>query len=690
MKKLFAMTAAVLLLFSVLLGIPAAYGQAPETGKTLDILFSHDTHSHLNTFTTVVEDEETDIGGFARANTLIKAQRAKDPDTLVIDGGDFSMGTLIQTVFETQAAELRMLGYMGYDVTTFGNHEFDYRSKGLANMLTSARTSGDAVPAIVVCNVDWDAMESAGLTEGQQLLKDAFAAYGVQDYTVLQKGDVRIAVVGVFGKDALSCAPTCELKFKDPVQAVKATVAEIKANENVDMIVCVSHSGTWDDPKKSEDELLAKGVPDLDLILSGHTHSRIREPIRHGDTYVVSCGEYGKNLGSLTMAQKADGRWQVTDYQLIPITADIPADAQTQEVIDRFMDTVDEDYLAQFGYTKDQVLAENDVVFSNLKDLGKVHTEHNLGDIIADAYVYAVENAADYDGVPVDLAVVPSGTVRDTYARGDIIADAYVYAVENAADYDGVPVDLAVVPSGTVRDTYARGDITVEQVFNSFSLGIGADGVPGYPLIEVYLTGKELRTAAEIDASVSDFMTTARLYCSGLNFTYNPHRLLLNKVTDVYLVKDGQRVELQDDKLYRIVADLYSGQMLSAVTDMSYGILSIVPKYADGTPIEDFEDVILTENGKELKGWDAIARYMASFEDTDGDGIGNVPDYYSTLHDRKKVEDSRSLSALLKKPNRFTFILLGIILTAVVLVVCLVLLLRKLVCKLRRRRKVLD
>ena len=428
-------------------------------------------------------------------------------------------------------------------------------------------------------------------------------------------------------------------------------MAEIKANENVDMIVCVSHSGTWDDPKKSEDELLAKGVPDLDLILSGHTHSRIREPIRHGDTYVVSCGEYGKNLGSLSMAQKADGRWQVTDYQLIPITADIPADADTQEVIDRFMDTVDADYLAQFGYTKDQVLAENDVVFSNLKDLGDVHTEHNLG---------------------------------------DIIADAYVYAVENAADYDGVPVDLAVVPSGTVRDTYARGDITVEQVFNSFSLGIGADGVPGYPLIEVYLTGKELRTAAEIDASVSDFMTTARLYCSGLNFTYNPHRLLLNKVTDVYLVKDGQRVELQDDKLYRIVADLYSGQMLSAVTDMSYGILSIVPKYADGTPIEDFEDVILTENGKELKGWDAIARYMASFEDTDGDGIGNVPDYYSTLHDRKKVEDSRSLAALLKKPNRFTFILLGIILTAVVLVVCLVLLLRKLVRKLRRRRKVLD
>ena len=74
-------------------------------------------------------------------------------------------------------------------------------------------------------------------------------------------------------------------------------------------------------------------------------------------------------------------------------------------------------------------------------------------------------------------------------------------------------------------------------------------------------------------------------------------------------------------------------------------------------------------------------------EDTDGDGIGNVPDYYNTLHDRKKVEDSRSLSALLKKPNRFAFILLGLILTVILLVVCLVLLLRKLVRKLRRRKK---
>lgn len=622
----------------------AAPGTAVDTA--VDIVFTHDTHSHLNTFTTMVDGLETELGGFARMNTLIEAQRAQNPDTLVIDGGDFSMGTLIQTVFETQAAELRMLGHLGCDVTTLGNHEFDYRSKGLANMLTSAQASGDAVPAMVVCNVDWDTMEAAGLTEGQQRLKDAFAAYGVSDYTVLEKGDVDIAVVGVFGKDALACAPTCELKFEDPIEAVKQTVADIKANEDVDMIVCVSHSGTWEDESKSEDELLAKAVPDLDLILSGHTHTELEKPIQHGSTYVVSCGEYGKNLGELTLTQQADGRWAMSAYELIPITSDIAVHAATQQTIDSFMDTVDTDYLARFGYTKDQVLAENDIVFSSQKDLENIHEEHNLG---------------------------------------DIIADAYVYAVENAADYDGVPVDLAVVPSGTVRDTYARGDITVEQVFNSFSLGIGADGVPGYPLISVYLTGREIRTAAEIDASVSDFMTTARLYCSGLNFTYNPHRLLLNKVTDVCLEDDGQRVALEDDKLYRIVADLYSGQMLSAVTDMSYGILAIVPKYADGTPITDFEDVIITENGRELKAWDSIARYMASFADTDGDGIANVPAYYSTTHGRKLVDTSRSPLALLKNPNKFTAVYAGLLAVAVLLIVLVVLLIRKLVKKARRR-----
>ena len=628
----------------------AVTAKAADDTKQIDVLFTHDTHSHLDSFSTIVNGEQKEVGGFAKIKTLINEKKKEDPDTLILDGGDFSMGTLIQTVYDTEAAELRMLGYLGYDVTTFGNHEFDYRSQGLANMLKAAKSSGETLPEIVVCNVDWDSMEKAGLNDGQKQIQSAFETYGVKDYVMVQKGDVKIAVVGVFGKDALECAPTCELSFKDPVEAVKKTVEEIKKNEEADMIACVSHGGTWEDESKSEDELLAKAVPDLDLIISGHTHSELQKAIRHGNTYIVSCGEYGRNLGSLSMTQNSDGRWNLSAYELIPVSEDVKADKATQERIDALMDTVDTNYLADFGYTRKEVLAQNDVEFNSLEEMGTEHKELNLGDIMADAYVYAVENS-EY--------------------------------------YDGDPVDVAVVPSGTVRDTYTKGDITVEDVYNSFSLGIGKDGVAGYPLINAYLTGKELKLVAEVDASISDFMTTARLYCSGLNFTYNPHRMILNKVTDCYLTRaDGERTEIEDDKLYHVVTDLYTGQMLGSVMKMSYGLLSLEPKDKDGNPIENLEDHAVMEGDKELKAWDAIARYMQSFDDADGDGIANVSEYYATTHDRKVVDDSKNILDLVKKPNKFTAIIVCIGLIIIIIIVLVVSLIRKIVRKSRKKKNI--
>jgi 2',3'-cyclic-nucleotide 2'-phosphodiesterase (5'-nucleotidase family) len=248
---------------------------------------------------------------------------------------------------------------------------------------------------------------------------------------------------------------------------------------------------------------------------------------------------------------------------------------------------------------------------------------------------------------------------------------------------------VAVPPAGTIRDTYAKGNITTENVYNSFSLGIGEDEIPGYPLISVYLTGEELKTVAEIDSTVSDLMTTARLYTYGLYWNYNPNRMLLNKTTDVYLCNaDGERVELEDDKLYRVVTDFYSSQMLGGVTDLSYGLLSIVPKFADGTPVERYEDaVIMTTEGTELKAWAAIAEYMTSFEDTDGDGIGNVPAKYAKEEGRKVVEDSKKIVDLLKNPNKFFFSIIALVLVVRAILAGIVILIVKLVKKISRKRK---
>lgn len=640
---------ALLLAFVFLMSVfPAPEALAAETSsadaKQLDLLFTHDTHSHLDSFLTVLDGENATRGGFARIKTLIKQAKEDNPDTLILDAGDFSMGTLVQTIYATDAPELRMLGALGCDVTTLGNHEFDYRSAGLAGALQAARESGDPVPAMVLCNIDWAAMEAEGLTQDQQLLKDAFEAYGMKDYTVVTKGDVRIAVLGVFGQDSLECAPTCVLKFRDISEAAADTVQTIREKEDVDMIVCVSHSGTDPDPAKSEDEILAKNVPEIDVIISGHTHTTLSEPIVCGNTYIVSCGEYGKNLGSMSLSQDQNGRWTIDEYELIPITPDIPQDAATQEKIGQFMDIVDETYLSRYGWKADQTLAQNDIVFATPDMLYDKAGEYNLG---------------------------------------CILSDAFAYAVESADDFDGHPVDVSIVPSGCVRDTFAVGDITVTDVFNSYSLGIGADGVPGYPLISIWLTGRELKIGAEIDASVSELMHSARLYTSGMNYSFNPHRMILNKVTDCYLTDDeGNRVELEDDKLYRVVCDLYSGQMLGAVTDVSYGILSVQPKFEDGTPIENIEDAIITSDGEEIKAWAAVAEYMLSFPDTDKDGIANIPQYYASAHDRKVIEDSTSIRDLVKNPNKYAVIIVLVVILLLAVLIGLILLVVKLLKKL--------
>lgn len=626
---------------------PRIMAGAEKSMKTVDVMFLHDTHSHLNEFSTVEEGKSQIMGGFSKIKTLIKEQKEKNAETLLVDAGDFSMGTLIQVVFEEEASELRMLGDLGMEVTTFGNHEFDYHAEGLANMMDHAVQSGDPVPEIVVCNVDWEAMKSKGLTEDQQRLLDAFENYGVKDYMMTEKDGVRIAITGVFGEDCLACAPNCPLEFEAPVEAVKKTVAEIQEKEDADMIVCVSHSGTWEDENKSEDEILAKKVPELDLIISGHTHTKLEQPICHGTTYIVSAGEYGKYLGNLAMTQKEDGRWSLENYELITIDETIEKDAETQKKVDELMDMVDEKYLKQFGYTKDQVLCTNEIEFAPQSDTAEKHTENNLGSIIADAYTYAAEKIYGKDQVAVSVA-----------------------------------------PSGTIRDSYAKGEITVEDVFNSFSLGIGKDKIPGYPLIGIYLTGAELKTAAEIDASISDLMTAARLYTDGLYWHYNPNRMILNKATDVFLVNNQEeRVELDNDQLYLVVTDYYTSQMLGGVTDLSKGLLSIVPKFADGTPVENYEDAIIMDGSNELKAWAAIADYMSSFADTDGDGIGNVPEKYGSAEGRKVVEDSKNLGDLLKNPNKFFFLILGVILVLLAILGGIVAAVVKFVKKLKKRRK---
>jgi len=320
------------LLISLLAVTSLIAGDQQSNNKKIEIIFSHDLHSHLEPFMAKVDTGEEEVGGFARIKSFIDQKSKEAEDLLVIDAGDFTMGPLYQSICVDNASELRLMGSMGVVATTLGNHEFDYGMEGLTRMFQSAIDSGDVLPELLICNIDWEKSLQGENAEVNKKFKDVLEAYGAKKYTIVERNGMRIAMTGVFGKDSLVYSPECTLSFIDPIEAVKETVKEIKANEKVDMIICLSHSGTSSDIKKSEDEQLAIKVPELDLIISGHSHTRIDAPIIYGDTAIVSCECYGKYSGNLVLEEKG-ARWQIADYQLVKMDVTISEDKKMQEKI---------------------------------------------------------------------------------------------------------------------------------------------------------------------------------------------------------------------------------------------------------------------------------------------------------------------------------------------------------------------
>lgn len=611
-----------------------AYGEDKKVDKdSVEIFFTHDMHSHVEKF--------------PKIKTIIDRAQANGEDPLVIDAGDFSMGTPYMTVFATDAAELRLMGYLDYDVTTIGNHEFDYRPAGLASMLRAAKKSGDRLPAIVAANIDWRAtLADKKLKKNGENLKKAMEEYGVKDYQVFERNGKKIAVFGIFGKESASYAPESGTIFADPVESAKKTVEKIRKNEKeVNMIVCVSHSGTnQENPDKSEDQILAKEVEGIDLIISGHSHTELAEPIKEGSTYIVSCGAYNANIGQVIFRFNKDNKPELEYYKLIKLDSSIPDNPQCVKMLENYKGAANREYFSQFGYNWDQVLTKNDIEYPPIEKFGREQGEQPMANLFNDSYIYAVKQA--------------EGKNYET-------------------------IDVAVVPHGVIRDVIPKGDVKVSDAFNALSLGSGKDGRPGYPMVSVYLTGKELKLIPEIDISVSPMMIPARLYPTGLTYKYNPHRVILNRAYDIKLDRgNGKTEEIKDDKLYRVVADLYSAQMLGTVNSMSKGLLSIVPKDKNGNEVTNYEDqIIYRPDGSELKEWYCLASYLQSFPD------GKIPAEYSKTEGRKVLVDSKNPINLLRDSNRYFYIMLGILAAVIVVVVLVIFLIVKLVKRKRRKRK---
>ena len=595
---------------TVMLSSHALEALAATPGKQVfSILHTNDMHSNvvgvgpLQDYTPLKLGDDQTKGGYARLGALIAQRKAALEQlgpVLVLDAGDFSMGTAVAAACRELGAELQLMANMGYDATTFGNHEFDLGPDGLGQAIKQAAEAG-AVPAIIVTNSDVSA-ESERLTDLQ-----ALAQRGVlQPYRVIERGGLRFGLVGIMGYDAFKyAADVGEVVFGDPIATAKAAVQRLKQEEQVDVAIALSHGGVVkrpDGPFRGEDLNLLAAIPELDVVIGGHTHSELRQPLLVDHRPVVQTGKYGEHLGELVFSLE-DGRVTVESYRLIPVDDQIQGDPAIQAKVESFLQRSGEITFAPRGYATTQPLV-----------------------VVAEDW-------------PMDYTDIDSGT-----PLANVVTDALRLATNS---------QIAFTANGAIRAGLTKGNTGVQTAYDIFALAPLGNGIvdptAGSALVKGYFTAAELKNILEF-LLMDDPNHPGEYYprTSGLRFYYDPSRPRFDQVTALELgnLDDGYApLDLDAPTLYSFATSLYVGSILVYIPQLSKGALPLQPKKADGSPLTRKAEAIVDPRestspyvlpatthlnadlaainaaSREIKEWQAIMDYLVNLPNKNPDGI---------------------------------------------------------------------
>jgi len=581
---------------------------APKSQK-LVILHTNDLHSHLMgkspeaDYTPASPNDDQTTGGMARLATAIGSARADAGSTpvLLLDAGDFMMGSLFEIVSTHAAAELSMMHALQYDATTIGNHELDWGPIGLAGILGAAQTAGATVP-IVASNMifsDTDVRDDA-----LKMLADAKV---IQTKIVKTVGTLKVGIFGLLGSQAASVTPqAAPLTFEAIATAAGRMVTELRQTDQVDLVIALSHSGITS-AGTGEDAVLAQAVPGIDVIVSGHTHDTLAQPKQIGSTLIVTAGKYGENLGelqlSVTKGAKAGDPATVTmdGYTLATIDDTITGDATTQAAVDGYIGAVDL-ALQGTGLSYKLPVAETSV------DLPlPAFAEAPIGNLVADAYL-RVAGALDPTEPPV-MAFEANGQIRSDIQKGQ------------------------------------TGVVWFADLFRVLPDGIGPDTNPGFPLVTYYLNAQDILSGLQFDAASDIVPNDFFLQVAGLTITYDMSKPPFARVTGARMLVPSTDVDsvpldpTDTTTCYKVVSTNYVAGLLGVVKQQTGGVLQVVPKAADCAtvidPTTNFVDADpIAANVQELKDWQALLKYVSSFPDTDGNGVPNIPAAYGTVQGR--------------------------------------------------------
>ena len=384
--------------------------------------------------------------------------------------------------------------------------------------------------------------------------------------------------------------------FSKQIPFAKRMVKELQ-DEKCDIIICLSHSGVSKDKNGEwggEDVELAKKVKGIDVIISGHTHTRLDKPIIVNGIPVVQTGEYGQFVGKLTLAYN-NGNVSVEGYSLIPVDDRIPGDPAIHQLIEDQKKVVNSEILNPLGMDYNTPVAETDFLLE-CNEQGDIKGS-NLGPMVADA----------------------------------------IYRYVNNHNKQGT--DLSMVAVGVIRDRIVPGIQTAPDIFRVMSMGSGKDNVPGYPLSRLYVTGKELKSILEILQVAYKSAPENYCYYSGVRVEFNPDNGLLRKIKYIEVIHSDGKTSVVDfsrknKTLYSITANSYMLEFIGIIKKMSFGLINVVPKDSDGNPVVDMKTAVIDmDEGRaglqEGKEWLALMELIASMKDNNGNGIPEIDNKYS-------------------------------------------------------------
>jgi len=434
---------------------------------------------------------------------------------------------------------------MGYDATTFGNHEFDLGPDGLGKAIGAAAKAG-RVPPVLASNSNISATD-ATLTDLQRLAK----AGVLRRHLVIERGGIRFGLFGVLGKEAqFYTSGAGAVTFADAIETAREIVKVLREMEMVDVVIALSHGGVVKDKDgrytEGDDVRLAQDVPGIDVVIGGHSHTALQEPlIINGRTPVVQTGKEGESLGELVVTLDA-GALKVESYRLYAIDDSIAGDRATAAEIDKLKKGVTAAVFASRGYRIDQPLAV----------------------------------------VPRDLP----NTFTDI-AASTLLANLVTDAFRNATK-----ADIGFTANGLMRAGLTRGKSGVQTVYDVFAvapLGAGVvDPTAGSALVTAYFTSAELKNLLEFllvdnPAHPGEYFPRA----SGMRFRYDHARPKFDVVTAIEVgdFDRGYRAidfSGKDDRLYSLACPLYLGLIIVAIPKYTKGKLALVPKNKAGQPLK--------------------------------------------------------------------------------------------------------